>query len=38
MAEDKQKALNTALEQLEKRFGAGTVMRLGSNSGHAARL
>lgn len=32
MAEDKQKALNTALEQLEKRFGAGTVMRLGSNS------
>lgn len=32
MAADKEKALNTALEQLEKRFGAGTIMRLGSTT------
>lgn len=32
MAEDKEKALSTAISQLEKRFGEGTVMRLGSNS------
>ena len=28
---DKQKALETALQQLEKQFGKGTVMRLGEN-------
>ncbi len=29
---DKEKALNTALEQLEKQFGKGAVMRLGENA------
>ena len=29
---DKQKALETALQQLEKQYGKGTVMRLGENS------
>ena len=29
---DKQKALETALQQLEKQFGKGTVMRLGENA------
>ena len=28
---DKQKALETALQQLEKQYGKGTVMRLGEN-------
>ena len=28
---DKKKALETALQQLEKQFGKGTVMRLGEN-------
>lgn len=32
MAEDKEKALNTAIQQLEKRFGEGTIMRLGTKS------
>ncbi len=31
-AEEKEKALNTALEKLEKDFGKGTVMRLGQNT------
>ena len=30
---DKEKALKTALEQLEKTYGKGTVMRLGENVG-----
>ena len=30
---DKQKALETALQQLEKQYGKGTVMRLGENAG-----
>ena len=30
---DKQKALETALQQLEKQYGKGTVMRLGQNVG-----
>ena len=29
---DKQKALETALQQLEKQFGKGAVMRLGENA------
>ena len=29
---DKQKALETALQQLEKQYGKGTVMRLGENA------
>ncbi|MDR3344456.1 MAG: recombinase RecA [Oscillospiraceae bacterium] len=32
MAEDKQKALETALLQIEKQYGKGSIMRLGSNS------
>lgn len=32
MAEDKQKALETAISQIEKHFGAGAVMRLGENA------
>lgn len=32
MAMDKQKALDTALAQIEKQFGKGAVMRLGQNS------
>lgn len=32
MAEDKQKALSTALSQIEKQFGKGAVMRLGENA------
>ncbi len=32
MALDKQKALDTALGQIEKQFGKGAVMRLGQNS------
>ena len=31
--EDKQQALETAIKQLEKQFGKGTVMRLGADSG-----
>ena len=31
MAIDKQKALDTALAQIEKQFGKGAVMRLGQN-------
>ena len=31
MAVDKQKALETALSQIEKQFGKGAVMRLGQN-------
>ena len=31
MAFDKQKALDTALAQIEKQFGKGAVMRLGQN-------
>lgn len=30
-AEEKAKALSTAIEQLEKKYGSGTVMRLGEN-------
>ena len=30
---DKEKALKTALDQLEKAYGKGTVMRLGENVG-----
>ncbi|MBQ6816734.1 MAG: recombinase RecA [Clostridia bacterium] len=33
MANDKQKALETAVAQLEKQFGKGAVMRLGENIG-----
>ena len=32
MALDKNKALETALSQIEKQFGKGAVMRLGQNS------
>ena len=32
MAIDKQKALETALSQIEKQFGKGAVMRLGQNA------
>ncbi len=32
---DKQKALETAIAQLEKQYGKGTVMRLGQNAGMA---
>ena len=31
MAVDKNKALQTALSQIEKQFGKGAVMRLGQN-------
>ena len=31
MADDKAKALATALEQIEKNFGKGTIMKLGEN-------
>ena len=31
MALDKNKALETALSQIEKQFGKGAVMRLGQN-------
>ena len=31
MALDKEKALQTALTQIEKQFGKGAVMRLGEN-------
>ena len=30
---DKKKALETALAQIEKAYGKGTIMRLGENSG-----
>ena len=30
---DKQKALETALAQVEKQFGKGSIMRLGENAG-----
>lgn len=33
MADDKTKALQTALDQIEKQFGKGAVMRLGENVG-----
>lgn len=33
MSEDKNKALATALQQIEKQFGQGAVMRLGENAG-----
>ena len=33
MSEDKNKALATALSQIEKQFGQGAVMRLGENMG-----
>ena len=33
MAQDKQKALDTALQQIEKQFGVGAVMKLGENTG-----
>lgn len=32
MADDKQKALATALEQIEKTYGKGTIMKLGENA------
>ena len=32
MAFDKQKALETAMSQIEKQFGKGAVMRLGQNA------
>ena len=35
MSEDKNKALATALQQIEKQFGQGAVMRLGENVGMA---
>ena len=31
-ASDKQKALQTALQQIEKQFGQGAVMKLGENT------
>ena len=31
--EEKQKALKTAMDQIEKQFGKGAVMRLGENTG-----
>ena len=31
MSEDKEKALATAVEQIERQYGKGTVMRLGEN-------
>ena len=31
-AAEKSKALNTAISQIEKKFGAGTIMRLGDSS------
>ena len=30
---DKQKALDTALAQIEKQYGKGAIMRLGQNNG-----
>ena len=36
MADDKQKALETALTQIEKQFGKGAIMRLGQNTGSIA--
>lgn len=33
MADDKKKALETAISQLEKQYGKGTVMKLGENMG-----
>lgn len=33
MAQDKKQALETAIAQLEKQYGKGTVMRLGENTG-----
>ncbi|MBQ9980750.1 MAG: recombinase RecA [Oscillospiraceae bacterium] len=35
IAEDKKKALETAIGQIEKSFGAGSIMRLGENSAMA---
>lgn len=35
MSQDKQKALDAALSQIEKQFGKGSVMRLGDDSVHA---
>ena len=32
MAEDKHKALETALAQIEKAYGKGSIMRLGQNT------
>ena len=32
MAEDKIKALETAMSQIEKQFGKGAIMRLGENA------
>ena len=32
MADDRNKAIETALSQLEKQFGKGSIMRLGANS------
>ena len=32
-AEEKKKALKTAMDQIEKQFGKGAVMRLGENAG-----
>ena len=32
MADDKQKALATALEQIEKTYGKGTIMKMGENA------
>ncbi len=34
MDENKNKALNAALSQIEKQFGKNTVMRLGDNTVH----
>ena len=35
MADDRIKALETAISQIEKQFGKGSIMRLGENSGMA---
>lgn len=36
MDENRKKALNVALGQIEKQFGKGSVMRMGDNASHAA--
>ena len=38
MATDKEKALSTALQQIEKQFGKGAVMKLGENVQAGTRL
>ena len=38
MAEDKDKALDVALGQIEKQFGKGAIMRLGQGAGQEIHL